>query len=461
MKARNCSTIFQFRSSVLLLALLTAFSGAQATAAGGPSPGGRAQAQATLPAQSQAAPAQMAPQSASVCGSQPLCAETSDFAATITDFRTSTAGYYKLIDVVLRFQNKTSQPIILGYVDGSLEATDDQGNRYGMAGNGQGVRGLGIISGNNLDPKFVLQPGGAGDARFELAWRPANEIQGTTFELYLTIREATPVDARQYVLGGEFPFHCQGLANGVRAAISSTNASGAGLAGGAAPAGAGVTAAAGVASAVAGAAPGSAQPGCVPAGQGAQNAASTIANAASSVGGQNQKAAGAASQISSAASTISSLGSLFKSKKAATTSAQSTTGLPPCPPGSTGDASGVSTVASTVGGAVPQAAGGASSVAAVASSVTGASYSRRRRCITRCRGIRARRRWWESVCRPTALLQRRPVHGGDPVGGRKSKGLVGSDASQCDQPAHPLGLQRDYQSVKGQPRPRPIASAGP
>jgi hypothetical protein len=183
------------------------------------------------------------------------------------------------------------------------------------------------------------------------------------------------------VLGGEFPFHYQGLANGVRATISSANASGPGLVMGAAPAGAGAApgvaglgAAAGVASAVAGTASGSsAPPGCVPAGQGAQNAASTISNAANSVGSQNQKAAGAASQISSAANTISSLGSLFSRKKAApatATTAQTTTGAPPCPAGYTADASAASTVASAAGGAVPQAVGGVSSVAAIASSAT-------------------------------------------------------------------------------------------
>jgi hypothetical protein len=363
MKTRKFSAVLQFHSSVLLLALLAAFGTVQPLAAGG-----QGQAPAVAPAPAQAAPAQMAPQSASVCGNQPLCSETPDFAAVITDFRTSTSGNWKVIDVIVRFQNKISQPIILGYVNGSLEATDDQGNRYGMAGNGQGIRGMGVINGNQLDPKFVLHPGGTGDTRFELAWLPGGGvIQGSTFELYLTIREASPVQGGQYVLGGEFPFHYQGLANGVRGAISPA-ASGSGLAGGAA--------AAGVGSALAGAASGSsAPPNCVPAG--AQNAASTISNAANSVGSQNQKAAAAASQISNAANTLSSLGSLFGRKRAAaaTPTAQNTTGLPPCPPGSTGDASAVSTVASTLGGAVPQAAGGVSPVAAMASSATGAPAS--------------------------------------------------------------------------------------
>jgi len=186
-------------------------------------------------------------------------------------------------------------------------------------------------------------------------------IQGSTFELYVTVREATPVQGGQYILGGEFPLHYQGLANGVRATVSPGNASG--LAGGAATAGGGTaTGVAGVASAVAGAVPGSsAQPNCVPAGQGGQNAASTIADTTNAAGSQNQQAADAASQVSSAVSAISSLGSLFHKKAAPAnaTTAQNTTGLPPCPPGSTGD------------GSVPQAAGGVSPAGTVASAGAG------------------------------------------------------------------------------------------
>ena len=344
------------RSFLLLLALLTAFGAARATAAGGRPNGGQGQ----VPTQTQAAPAPMA-QSPSVCGNQPLCSETADFAATITDFRTSTQGGWKLIDVVVRFLDKTSQPIILGYVNGSLQATDDQGNRYGMAGNGQGVRGIGVINGNSLDPKFVVQSGGAGDTRFELAWLPSQGvIQGSTFELYLTIREASPVQGGQYILGGEFPLHYQGLANGVSGAVSPANSSGSGLAGMGTPAGMGT--------AVAGATSGSsAPPGCVPIGQGAQNTATTVANTTNAVGGGNPQAAGATSQISSA---ISGVGSLFGRKKAAATqsapaAAQNTTGASPCPSGYT--------LASNVGNGAPQVAGGPSSLAAATGAPLAAS----------------------------------------------------------------------------------------
>lgn len=43
-----------------------------------------------------------------VCGSTPNCAEATDFAAMITNFRTSDARGYKILDVIVRFRNKTA-----------------------------------------------------------------------------------------------------------------------------------------------------------------------------------------------------------------------------------------------------------------------------------------------------------------------------------------------------------------
>jgi len=145
-----------------------------------------------------------------VCGGQPLCSEVSSFAATITDFRTSTADRNKLLTATVRFQNKKNQPLILGYVDSSGVATDDRGNRY--LTNGATVRGIGLIRGNELDAKFTLQPGEASDGRFELIWRSTGrEIFGTSFEMELAIREINPIAEGQYTLGREHAIHFRGL----------------------------------------------------------------------------------------------------------------------------------------------------------------------------------------------------------------------------------------------------------
>src|SRR5690242_6340131 len=85
------------------------------------------QAQAMNGGQGQAAPGYAQVQTASACGNQPRCYDAPTFAAVITDFRTSEANGFKVIDVVIRYFNKTNQTRSLGYVDGSAAATDDQG----------------------------------------------------------------------------------------------------------------------------------------------------------------------------------------------------------------------------------------------------------------------------------------------------------------------------------------------
>ena len=159
-----------------------------------------------------AAPAvPVAPAPPPVCPGLQNCTEVNPFAATITDFRFSIAGGYRIDTANIRFQNKLARPIILGYLSGSGLALDDRGNRYGVNDN-TGLRGIGLIRGSEMDPKFMLAPGQTADARFEFAWYPrGNEIFGTQYELELTAREIVPVSASQYRYGAEFPLKWRGL----------------------------------------------------------------------------------------------------------------------------------------------------------------------------------------------------------------------------------------------------------
>jgi hypothetical protein len=319
-----------------------------------------------------AAPGQMPPQDASLCGSQPLCYEASDFAATITNFRTSTQSYFKVIDVVVRFQNKTNAQLGFAYTVNSGIAMDDRGNRYIVWG-GNGTLGIGNVMGNNFDPKFQVRPGGYGDARFELMWNPPPQsIIGSTFELDLTIREINSVEGNQHTLGGEFPLIYKGLTNGVTANAPAMTAGAPGgmpmMASGGMPAGA-----ASVVAGANGATAGGAAPVCGPASTStATSTATALAGATNSTAAQN--AAGTANTaVSNATAALSSLGSIFgKKKPAAAAPAQgATAAAAPCVPGTNGAAGAVTNAAGTVAGAVPQGKGGAASAAAIASGVAG------------------------------------------------------------------------------------------
>jgi hypothetical protein len=165
-----------------------------------------------------AAPA--ADQQSTACGAQSYCYDTSHFAATVTSFRTSTVNGYKLIDTSIRFLNKMNQPLILGYVTASGFATDDRGNRSAVGGP-NGVRGIGLVVGNNFDPKLIVRPGAWGEAQFELVLQGSPQIVGFHYVLDITVAEIKTLEGNQHMLDGEFPLHFEGLANGVSQGVGS------------------------------------------------------------------------------------------------------------------------------------------------------------------------------------------------------------------------------------------------
>lgn len=296
-------------------------------------------AQDAPPAQTAAAPAAAAAQPPSVCGNTANCVETNDFAAVITNFRTSDLRGYKMIDVVMHFVNKTPKSLVLGYVQNSGTIIDDKGNRYIVWG-ANGVRGIGQVYGGSFDPKFALDGGGSGDAQFELAWYPGQQIYGFNFAFDLAIDEINSYEGGQHSLGGEFPLHFQGLANGI-----ASNGQVAAVGGGAGGAGGGGGGAAGGQPCNNGGAAGTAQ---------------AVANATGSQAAQGAAAQGAAT-VAQATTAVQNLTSLFSKKK----SQPNKPATNPC-----GSASG--TVTQSAAGSVASpttAAGGASHAPASASSM--------------------------------------------------------------------------------------------
>jgi hypothetical protein len=149
-------------------------------------------------------------QTSSMCVGRPNCAEVPTFVAIVSDFRLSSDGGGRVITATVRFMNKMNRALVVGYVQGSGLAVDDQGNRYGLSGS-NAVRGIGEIVGDRLDPKFSLSPGERSDARFEFTFRPGREILGTKYEIDFTFREIDPVSGNQWRLGKEYALHFRGF----------------------------------------------------------------------------------------------------------------------------------------------------------------------------------------------------------------------------------------------------------
>jgi hypothetical protein len=246
-----------------------------------------------------AAPA--ADQQSTACGAKTYCYDTPHFAATVTSFRTSTVNGYKIIDTSIRFLNKTDQPLVLGYVTASGFATDDRGNRSAVGGP-NGYRGIGLVVGNNFDPKMIVRPGGWGEAQFELVLQGWPEIVGFHYVLDLTVAEIKTLEGNQHMLDGEYPLHFEGLANGVSQGAGSF-----------------VGAPDGLASAV------SNLKSLFGKKKAVQNAATVANSAASTVGAVNAAANSAASQ-SSPAAVANTLGQAASSSTASQPSTSSPSG---------------------------------------------------------------------------------------------------------------------------------------
>lgn len=135
------------------------------------------------------------------CAGQANCTETSSFAASVSDFRTSVSGNDRVATATVRFQNKLDRPLVLGYVTGSGVVTDDQGNRF--VPGPDSVRGIGAVAGGNVDAKFALEPGEASDARFEFTWKATKATLGTTYDLDLTVQEFEALAGGQFKPGKE------------------------------------------------------------------------------------------------------------------------------------------------------------------------------------------------------------------------------------------------------------------
>jgi hypothetical protein len=295
----------------LLLAILIAITASLSTISGAQIQDAPAAQGSTTSATAQVQPAG----EAQICGNQPLCYESADFAATITHFRTSVLNNYHVIDVTMRFQNKTQQQLTLGYVLSSGIATDDRGNRS-IVGGANGYHGIGLVAGSNFDPKFVVRPAGFGDAQFELILQGWPQVIGFTYALDLSVAEINSFEGNQHTLGEEYPIHFDGLRNGAGAA-SPMFASGSAF--------------------------GSA-------GSAISNPASAMSNPCAAAGSLGQGAGQAASTVSNAASAISNLGSMFHHKKTQN-AGQAAANAAGCDPNATAGMSGPGAVTRNAAGA--------------------------------------------------------------------------------------------------------------
>ncbi|HSM23038.1 MAG TPA: hypothetical protein VK876_12615 [Rubrivivax sp.] len=142
------------------------------------------------------------------------CQETPRFSATLTDFRVlQTGNANRPLSATLRLRNKTAEPLTLVYVDGSAAALDDQGQRYTMQNTRSGLRGLGVATRREFDPRFTLAPGEAADVRLEVS-AFIRGVYGTVFDFDFAVREVESLPGGQHRLGRETVLRFAALRDG-------------------------------------------------------------------------------------------------------------------------------------------------------------------------------------------------------------------------------------------------------
>jgi hypothetical protein len=129
------------------------------------------------------------------CAGKTRCYDAGNFVAEVVQVTPSIAKAtydWHVMTMNIRFRNKTNQPLVLAYVAGSGQLSDNFSNSYRPSSPPQDVKGMGILSGGKADPQFVLRPGESRAASF-IHSRPlpraGNQPMGQSYTFVLEIAE--------------------------------------------------------------------------------------------------------------------------------------------------------------------------------------------------------------------------------------------------------------------------------
>ena len=160
-----------------------------------------------------------APPPVDPCHAAPRCYNAGPFVAELVDLTPSFSGNNALhfFRANVRFRNATDRPLVLGYVDGSAEITDNNGNRYTVQGNvtQDGVKGMGTIKRNTADPQFLLAPGEPGNVTFNVSrFKVRDPRIGSSFNFIIAVAELEIRPSQEIRTGRQYPVTFSSLTTG-------------------------------------------------------------------------------------------------------------------------------------------------------------------------------------------------------------------------------------------------------
>lgn len=168
-----------------------------------------------------AVPTSTPPAERDPCAGRPRCYGAGPFVAEVaqlTPSRLANNTGDHLLRVEVRFRNLTAHPLILAYKTGTSVATDNLGNRYHWGRPGThdvSVSGIGKVEGPRADPQFVLDPGQARTATFDVRrFRTGRGELGTRWGYDLAVLQLEPLPSGQVRVGREYSVSFRDLGPG-------------------------------------------------------------------------------------------------------------------------------------------------------------------------------------------------------------------------------------------------------
>lgn len=151
---------------------------------------------AATPAADSASAGNAAP-AADPCAGAARCFSAGPFVAEVQQISSSlSGGRHHVLRFNMRFRNLTAQPLILAATYNSSIAIDNDGNRYGVTPS-QAVSGMGVTTGRNADPQFVLAPGESRNAAFQVYRRNSGNPTGLSYTFDVSLEQLEILPSRQ------------------------------------------------------------------------------------------------------------------------------------------------------------------------------------------------------------------------------------------------------------------------
>jgi hypothetical protein len=130
-----------------------------------------------------------------LCGNSDSCVAEEAYTATVTDVLPNLNTNSFQVRLIVRFDNVSDTPLILGYRAHSASLLDNFKNRYyccsAQTAADSSAIGIGIDTRDKVNPELLLRPHDSANVIFEL-WRSRDKVQAAYYDFDVMIDQIDP-----------------------------------------------------------------------------------------------------------------------------------------------------------------------------------------------------------------------------------------------------------------------------